>query len=276
MKLSLLGILACPACSGELKFAVLESYPRHDADVDEATLVCKLCAQEYAVVSGVPRLRLPAVVQERGSALRGASDQGSLPGDKEMFLEETMLPSHELSGKLTLDAGCGAGRYSAVALSLDAEVVAVDLWESLEQVITLARTQPKLHAVDGDMRHPPFKKGVFDVVYSRGTLHQADDVRAAFHALASLVKPRGYLSVWLYGKAGPYVGFASNPVKPGFEWVVRYRRLAWWIVLLVTPFYRRRHTKEELLNWYAEEGFLVQKILPHGLIPKPGALGRKK
>ncbi len=338
MKLSLLGILACPICGGDLKFAVLETYPRHENEIDEATLACVLCDQEYLVTGGVPRLRPPDPVARATAKTRAAFGwewlryPGSLPGDKETFLEETMLPPQEFAGKLVLDAGCGMGRYSAVALSLGAEVVAVDMSESLQRVAEQAGSQPKLHPVEADLLHPPFKKGVFDVVYSQGVLHHAADTAAAFKAVAGLVKLRGLLSVWLYGKAGRYADFASNPLKPGRDWIARYRRLAWFVVLLrhlvsdfvrvfttrmpivvvyalcypltwlgavpalkwftfsvdprfrvrlienfdwISPPYQWHHTKEELLRWYAAEGFSVVNILAHGLVPKPGVLGRK-
>ena len=338
MKLSLLGILACPVCGGDLKFAVLEAYPRHDSEVEEATLACKSCAREYPVTGGVPRLRPPDPVARATSKTRDAFGwewlryPGSLPGDKETFLEETMLPPHEFAGKLVLDAGCGMGRYSAVALSLDAEVVAVDMSESLQRVVERARKEPKLHPVEADLLHPPFKKGVFDIAYSQGVLHHTADTAAAFKAVAALVKPYGLFSVWLYGKAGRFADFATNPLKPGRDWIARRRRLAWLIVLArhavsdfvrlfttrlpvpfvyalcypltwlgvvpglkwftysvdpryqvrlienfdwISPPYQWHHTKEELLRWYADEGFTVLNVLPHGLVPKPGALGRK-
>jgi SAM-dependent methyltransferase len=338
MKLNLLAILACPVCGGDLKFAVLDSYPRHDADVEDAVLACKLCALEYPVRDGIPRLRPPEPVARATAKTRDAFGwewlryPGSLPGDKETFLEETRIPPHEFQGKLVLDAGCGMGRYSAVALSLGAEVVSVDMSESLIRVAERAKNEPKLHPVEGDLLHPPFKKGVFDVAYSQGVLHHTADTRAAFKAVAALVKPRGLLSVWLYGKAGRFADFATNPLKPGRDWIAEHRRLAWWIVLVrhvisdivrvfttrlpvsvvyalcypltwlgvvpgikwltysvdprfqvrlienfdwISPPYQWHHTKEELLGWYAEEGFSVLDVLPHGLVPKPGALGRK-
>ena len=208
MKLNLLSILACPVCGGDLKFAVLEAYPRHDAEIEDAVLACKLCAREYPVTGGVPRLRPPSPVARATAKTREAFGwewlryPGSLPGDKETFLEETLLAPHEFEGKLVLDAGCGMGRYSAVALSLGAEVVAVDMSESLIRVAELAKNQPKLHPVEADLLHPPFKKGIFDVAYSQGVLHHTADTHAAFKAVSALIKPRGLLSVWLYGRPG--------------------------------------------------------------------------
>ncbi|MEK7388666.1 MAG: methyltransferase domain-containing protein [Elusimicrobiota bacterium] len=339
MKLSLLHWLACPVCREDLKFSSLETYPSHNEHISEATLACKGCGLQYPVIDGIPRLRPPDPLEARADKTRRTFGwewlryPGSLPEDKGVFLEETMLPPQEMSGKLVLDAGCGMGRYSAVALSLNAEVVALDMSESLIRVAQRARTEPRLHPVEGDLLHPPFKLGIFDIAYSQGVLHHTAQTRAAFSAVAALVKPQGLFSVWLYGKAGRYEDFATNPLKKGREWVAEHRRLAWWIVLIrhvvsdcvrlfttrmpvslvhalchpltwmgvvpglkwltysvhpdyqvrlienfdwISPPYQWHHTKEELARWFEEEGFSIIGVLPHGLIPKPGVLGRKK
>lgn len=338
MRISLLSLLACPVCGGDLKFSSLESFPRHDEPVESASLACVSCRGEFPVTGGIPRLRPPGELSARADKTRRSFGwewlryPGFRAADKGIFLEETMIAPEEFAGKLVLDAGCGMGRYAAVALGLGAEVVAVDMSESLLRVAEAARANPKLHPVEGDLLRPPFKKGVFDIAYSQGVLHHTSDTRAAFRAVAGLVKPKGLLSVWLYGKAGRYAEFATNPIRPGREWIVGHRRLAWWIVLLrhflsdfirvfttrlpvpatyalcypltllgavpglkyltfsvdpdfqarlienfdwVSPPFQWHHTKEELARWFNEEGFKVLEILPHGLVPKPGAVGRK-
>ncbi|HAZ07739.1 MAG TPA: hypothetical protein DCZ01_04265 [Elusimicrobia bacterium] len=338
MRLSLLSLLACPVCGGDIKFSALQSFPRHDEPVDSGTLACVACAREYPVEGGIPRLRPPQAISARADKTRRSFGwewlryPGSRPGDKAVFLEETMIAPEEFAGNRVLDAGCGMGRYGAVAISLGAEVVALDLSESLLRMAEAARTEPRLHPVEGDLLHPPFKKGVFDIVYSQGVLHHTSDTHASFKAVAALVKPRGLLAIWLYGKAGRYQDFATNPIRPDREWIIRRRRLAWFLVLIrhvlsdvlrvfttrlpvsvtyalcypltflgavpglkyltfsvdpdfqarlienfdwIAPPFQWHHTKEELARWYEEEGFSVVKLLPHGLVPKPGALGRR-
>ncbi|MDE2511871.1 MAG: methyltransferase domain-containing protein [Elusimicrobia bacterium] len=338
MRLNLLQWLACPTCGGDLKFAALDKYPHPGADIRTATLACAACNVQFPVRDGIPRLRPPAAVPADAAKTRESFGwewlryPGSRPGDEEIFLEETMIPREAFAGKLVLDAGCGMGRYSAVASALGAEVVAVDMSDSLIRVAEAAEKNPRLHPVEGDLLHPPFKKKLFDAAYSQGVLHHTSDTRAAFKAVAALVKPEGLLSVWLYGKAGRFAEFATNPIRPDRAWILDDRRLAWSIVLIrhivsdfvrffttrlpipvvyalcypltvlgavpgikyltfsvdpdfqarlienfdwISPPYQWHHTKEELSRWYAEEGFTVLELLPHGLVPKPGALGRK-
>ena len=338
MRLFLLGLLACPDCGGDVAFARLETLPRPEENVESGVLACRGCLREFPIEGGIPRLRPRAPAGARAEKTRRAFGwewlryPGSRPGDEAVFLEETMIPREAFAGKLVLDAGCGMGRYSAVARSFGAEVVAVDMSESLLRVAQAARADAKLHPVEGDLLRPPFKKSVFDLAYSQGVLHHTADTRAAFAAVAALVKPDGLLSVWLYGKAGRFADFATNPLRPGRERLAAHRRLAWWVVLLrhafsdfvrffttrlpvplvyalcypltvlgaipglkyltfsvdpdfqarlienfdwISPPYQWHHTKEELATWFLQAGYVPLSLLAHGLVPKPGMLGRR-
>jgi SAM-dependent methyltransferase len=216
---------------------------------------------------------------------------------------------------------------------LGAEVVAFDLSESLTRLSGAAVHESRLHLVQGDLMHPPFRECIFDTVYSQGVLHHTPDTRAAFRKAAELVKPGGFLSVWVYGRAGYFSEFASNPLREERAKISHFRRLAWLVVAIrhslsdvlrvlttrlplpityvfchflallgavpgvkfftfsvhplfrvrlienfdwLTPPFQYHHTKEELSSWFQKAGFEVLKILPHGLVPKPGILGRKR
>jgi len=339
VKRTLLPYLACPACEGALEFSDVKDFPLTDVREGlEGTLRCVACKREYEISGGVPRL----AAEKLGAAARKTRDAfafewsrypGSLPEDESVLLEESQLRPSDFKGKLVLDAGCGMGRYSVVALSFGAEVVALDLSDSLMRLAAIADRWPKLHVVQGNLLKPPLKPSLFDVVYSHGVLHHTADTRAAFGRVARLVKPGGYLSVWLYGRAGRYQDFATNPLRGDRGLVARHRKLAWWIVFLrhcfsdavravttrlpmrvdyalshalamigavpllkyltfsvhpdykvrvienfdwISPPYQWHHTKEELADWFKQEGFEIVSVLPHGLVPKPGILGRKR
>jgi SAM-dependent methyltransferase len=203
MKLSLIKILACPVCGGDLKLSGPE-----ETDIIQGALECASCRHRYQISEGIPRLRPPQDIPADAAKTRESFGwewlryPGSRPLDEGVFLEETMMARDSFAGKLVLDAGCGMGRYSAVACALGAEVVAVDMSESLIRVAEAAKSNPRLHPVEADLLHPPFKKKVFDLAYSQGVLHHTADTHAAFQAVAALVKVGGSLSVWLYGRAG--------------------------------------------------------------------------
>ncbi|MBI3551215.1 MAG: methyltransferase domain-containing protein [Elusimicrobia bacterium] len=338
MKTTLMPYLASPCCAASLKMAELGQFPRTESmDIQSGSLECLACKGRYPIVDGVPILVLESadskVLKTRDSfAYEWSRYPGSLPEDQGVFLEETQLPAGEFKGKLVLDAGCGMGRYSVVALSLGAEVVALDLSESLRRLAAVAPDYPKLHVVQGDLLRPPFKKFLFDIAYSQGVLHHTADTRKAFKAVSALVKPGGYLSVWVYGKAGKFSEFSTNPLREDRGWVKRRRRLAWLVVALrhwvsdlvrffttrlplrltyalcwplaalgavpllryltfsvhadfkvrvienfdwISPPFQHHHTKEELGAWFEAAGFTPLKVLPHGLVPKPGLLGRR-
>lgn len=338
MKLSLLNRLVSPCCGVALRFAALAELPAEAAEIDEGALACASCARQYPIEAGVPRLAQAQedarVVKTRDSfAWEWKRYPGSLEEDEPIFLEESQLAPDDFRGKLVLDAGCGMGRYAKVALAFGADVAACDLSDSLLRLAEEAPRWPKLHVVQADLLRPPFKPGQFDIVYSHGVLHHTSDTHAAFKSVAALVKDGGLLNVWLYGKAGRFSDFSTNPLKSGRGWVSEHRRLAWLIVLLrhllsdlvrifttrlpvpltyalcypltllgavpglkyltysvhpdfkvrlienfdwISPPFQYHHTKEELCRWFQEEGFEVLKVLPHGLVPKPGVLGRKR
>ncbi|HOX23923.1 MAG TPA: Trm112 family protein, partial [Elusimicrobiales bacterium] len=128
MRARLLDFLRCPACGG-----ALQSKNGFAADwLETGFLVCGACSAEYPVQDGIPSLLPPDSRQGLAGKTRESFSMewlnypGSAPEDKSVFLEESQTAPEYWSGKTVLDAGCGMGRYSLVALSLGAEVVAAD------------------------------------------------------------------------------------------------------------------------------------------------------
>lgn len=100
-----------------------------------------------------------------------------------------------LRGKLFLDAGCGMGRYSAVAEEHGASVVSLDLTEwGVRQTSRRCRAT----VVQGDLLQLPFADGIFDTVFSMGVLHHTADLRRAFSLLVRSLKPGGWIVLGVY------------------------------------------------------------------------------
>ena len=57
--------------------------------------------------------------------------------------------------------------------------------------------------MQGDLLRPPFGAATFDHIYSLGVLDHTPDPRAAFLALARLLKPGGRIVIWVYPKEKP-------------------------------------------------------------------------
>ncbi|MFH2202521.1 MAG: methyltransferase domain-containing protein [Elusimicrobiota bacterium] len=236
MKLHLLPVLACPACEGDIAYESLERQPRDGEEIESGMLKCVRCAQEYPIIDGIPRL-FPA--EELDARVRKTRESfgwewlrypGSRPEDRDLFLEETQLGADQWRDRFVLDAGCGMGRYTKVALSLGAEVLSFDLSDSILRLIPEARKNPRLHLVQGNLLAPPFKPGRFDTIYSQGVIHHTADTRGAFDEISRLVKRDGHLSVWVYGTPGSYRSFSTNPLRSGRRWLGRVLPLVWLAV----------------------------------------------
>jgi len=56
MKRSLLDILACPICKGDLDLVVDEE---NEEEILEGKLICKKCSIEYPIEEGIPNMLPP-------------------------------------------------------------------------------------------------------------------------------------------------------------------------------------------------------------------------
>lgn len=260
MKLHLTTLLACPSCRSDLAYESLQDHPREGEEIEEGALACRKCRRQYPIRDGIPELYPPEELDAR--VLKTAESfgwewlryPGSRPEDRGLFLEETQLAEEEWEGRVVLDAGCGMGRYTRVALSLGAEVVSFDLSESILRLLPEARENPKLHLVRGNLLSPPFKRGIFDTVYSQGVIHHTSNTREAFDKIAPLVKEAGRLSVWVYGTAGSYASFSTNPIRStrvGLKSILPAVWLLVWIRQFLSDFLRIFTTRIPVRLLYA-------------------------
>jgi len=194
------------------------------------------------------------------------------------------------AGKRVLDAGCGHGRYLHAFASLGAEVVGLDIGEGPELAGYVAKEGP-VGVVQGSVLAPPFAPESFDLVFSDGVIHHTPDARAAYLALARLVRPGGALYIWVYpregwvretvfglGRAvttrlpGPLVralSFALAPLTLGVRSYsgtnltnATWRECAQVVHDWIAPPLQSHHTQDEVEGWAREAGLTHCETLP--------------
>ena len=133
--------------------------------------------------------------------------------DREIFLSDSQLSENELKGKVILDAGCGMGRYTRIAGQMGGEVIGIDLSWSILKAYQKTCYEPCVHIIQGDLLNLPFRKKQFDIIYSLGVLHHTPDPRKAFANLSACLKEKGIMSIWVYGTAGKFRNFKTNPLS---------------------------------------------------------------
>lgn len=138
------------------------------------------------------------------------------------FNIETQWPDN-LQGQLILEAGCGAGRFSEIALDTGAELWSFDMSEAVEACtanMESLETRRRHHVFQADIYKIPLPYEMFDKIFCFGVLQHCPDVKRAYFSLAHFLKPRGELAVDCYLK---------EPLKDIFKLKYLFRPLfKWW------------------------------------------------
>lgn len=252
----------------------------------------------FPIVRGIPRFveddRYAGSFSFEWNA-HAATQLDACRGDdasERQFRLKTGFSPQELEGKLVLDAGVGAGRYTDVASRWGARVVGVDLSYAVEASRRNFADRRNVLLAQADIGRLPLQPGRFDAVFSIGVLHHTPDARAFFRKLVPLVKPGGTLAVWVYPPEGDYlvrrswVRFVNKLPAPLFyrwcRWFVPWAQCRLddpWVGLIrrlfpfstqglglendildtfdgYSPRYHGLHSPEEVEGWFREAGLV--------------------
>ncbi|PYS95481.1 MAG: hypothetical protein DMF50_08680 [Acidobacteria bacterium] len=205
MKDDAVRFLACPACASDLRLAVERA---EGAEIIEGSLSCRACPAAFPIRRGVPRF----VAEDSYAASFGRQwnwfrtiQLDSMNGTKESEAAlhgATGWREADFRGRLVLDAGVGAGRFAEIVANQGGEVVGVDISQAIDAAYANIGHRERVHLIQADLFHMPFRDATFDLAYSIGVLHHTPDPRAAFERVAAVVKKDGGLAVYLYSRHG--------------------------------------------------------------------------
>ena len=105
----------------------------------------------------------------------------------------------DLTGELILEAGCGPGAMTEIALARGATMVAIDMSTSIQNVSARMGDNPNLLCVQGDILHLPFRDEAFDKAFCLGVLQHTQSPSDAFRQIVSKLKPGGKVGTDIYG-----------------------------------------------------------------------------
>jgi SAM-dependent methyltransferase len=121
-----------------------------------------------------------------------------VPTSRSRFLEQSGWTEADLKGKLVLDVGCGAGRFAEIALSLGANVIALDYSAAVVACKANLERKGSISVLQADIYNLPFKPETFDFIYCFGVLQHTPYPKQAFKSIPPLIKPNGRLAVDVY------------------------------------------------------------------------------
>lgn len=201
MKLSSLARLRCPTCGvGQLEATGVDA---SSIEIREGTLRCVGCADGFPIVRGVPRFVSDDNYARSFGFQWGIHARTQLDAatgndsSRQRFFRATGWPEN-LRGQRILEAGSGAGRFTAIAVSTGASVDSFDYSAAVDANLENNGAHPNLELFQADIYRIPFARASYDKVVCLGVLQHCPDPARAFQNLVSYVAPGGEIVVDVY------------------------------------------------------------------------------
>ena len=204
MHLRSVELLRCIGCGAALRVEAVAS-AQNNGDITEGQLTCCSCRRAFPIVRSIPRF-VPSEGYAHSFGYQwnyyDKTQLDSYMGNdlsRERLFATTQWPQ-KMDGQLILEAGCGMGRFTQIALETGAEIFSFDLSDAVEANLRNNGSSDRLHLLQANIYEIPLRKESFDKVFCMGVLQHCPDVRAAFMSLVPFLRPGGEIVIDVYQK----------------------------------------------------------------------------
>jgi 2-polyprenyl-3-methyl-5-hydroxy-6-metoxy-1,4-benzoquinol methylase len=196
--------LRCIRCGAPLR-AESASPAEKNGAIAEGQLACTSCGNEFPIVRSIARF-VPSEGYAHSFGYQwNTFDKTQLDShmgndlSRERFYATTQWPQ-KMDGQVILEAGCGMGRFTQIALETGAELFSFDLSNAVEANLRNNGDSCRVNIVQASIYEIPLRKEAFDKVFCMGVLQHCPDVRAAFMSLVPFLRPGGEIVIDVYHK----------------------------------------------------------------------------
>jgi SAM-dependent methyltransferase len=196
-------LFLCTKCSSPLQLGAVTHEDLSFGEIIEGQLECPACHAAVPIVRSIPRF----VGSESYTACWGFQwnrfDRIQIDSvmrnelSRDRFYKTTGWSSR-LEGHRILEVGCGAGRFTQLALETGAEVVSFDLSSSVEAAWRNNHGHANFTLFQGSIYEIPIRKEWFDKIFCMGVLQFCPDVEGAFRSMLPFLRRGGEIVVDVY------------------------------------------------------------------------------
>lgn len=254
MKKDLLEILCCPIHKTELE--LIDDEGANGSEICDGFLICEYGCK-YPVIRGIPRFVSEENYTESFGFQWRKHSQIYMGNEKqrdiwELFKRKTGLDEDQVRGKVFLDVGVGTGGYAKGVIDRGGRVIGIDLSLAVEAAQENIGNNINCNIVQADLFNLPFKREVFDGIYSIGVLHHTPNCKRAFQGLIYFLKKGGVISIWVYSVQRGLKIFLSEELRKITTKIPK--KLLYYLCLIAIPYY--------LVYKIPILGKIIDKIMP--------------
>jgi ubiquinone/menaquinone biosynthesis C-methylase UbiE len=151
---------------------------------------------------------------------------------KNRLMEAGLFTERDLAGKLVLEIGSGAGRFSEILLKMGAKVVSIDNSNAIF-VNAKRNSSQNIIFIRADLEKLPLNYKTFDYVIALGVMQHTKNIENSFKELTKFTNPEGICIMDFYRKYYlPLDGYF-----PKYFWRPISKRMNPYILLRIIQFY---------------------------------------